>query len=143
MPNIVTSLPLNVDDLCDIFKIVFVGARIPNRVELRKICGVSRQRVRDALLWLKKYNHMYQMIPSKLQIIVCKDIISLIPSVNEANITQLPEDDVPESIWETIERAENMAVGEPERTGFTKDPLEDAIIQGEPNAKNVFPMNTR
>ncbi|CAF5055219.1 unnamed protein product, partial [Rotaria magnacalcarata] len=34
MSNIVTSLPLDVEDLCDTLKIVFVGADIPNRVEL-------------------------------------------------------------------------------------------------------------
>jgi hypothetical protein len=66
MPNIVTSLPLNVDDLCDTLKIVFVGAHVPSRIELRKICGVNRQKVRDALLWLNKHNHMYRMIPSEL-----------------------------------------------------------------------------
>jgi hypothetical protein len=65
MPNIVTSLPLDVEDLCDTLKIVFVGARTPNRIELRKICGVSRQKIRNALLWLKKHNYMYRMIPSK------------------------------------------------------------------------------
>ncbi len=65
MPNIVTSLPLDVEDLCDTLKIVFVGARIPNRVELRRVCGVSRQRIRDALLWLKSNNYMYRTIPSK------------------------------------------------------------------------------
>lgn len=70
MPNIVTSLPLDVEDLCDTLKIVFVGAHMPNRVELRKICGVSRQKIRNALLWLIKHNHMYQTIPSKLHIIV-------------------------------------------------------------------------
>ena len=46
-------------------KIVFVGARIPNRVEFRRVCGVSRQKVHDALLWLKNNNYMYQNIPSK------------------------------------------------------------------------------
>lgn len=70
MPNIVTSLPLDVDDLCDTLKIVFVGAHTPSRIELRKICGVSRQKIRNALLWLKNHNHMYQMIPSKTQIII-------------------------------------------------------------------------
>ena len=69
MQNIVTSLPLDVDDLCDTLKIVFVGACTPNRVELRKICGVSRQKVRNALLWLKNHNYMYRMIPSKFEII--------------------------------------------------------------------------
>lgn len=68
LPNIITSLPLDVDDLCDSLKIVFVGAHIPNRIELRKICGVSRQRVYNALLWLKHHHHMYRMIPSRLRI---------------------------------------------------------------------------
>ncbi len=68
MPNIVTSLPLDVGDLCDTLKIVFVGARTPNRIELRKICGVSRQKVRNALLWLKSHHYMYRTIPSKFQI---------------------------------------------------------------------------
>ena len=63
MPNIVQSLPLDVDDLCDTLKIVFVGAHVPNRVQLRTICGVSRERIRNALLWLKKHNHMYRTIP--------------------------------------------------------------------------------
>ena len=65
MPNIVTSLPLDVDDLSDTLKIVFVGAHTPNRVELRRIVGVSREKIRTALLWLKHHNHMYQMIHSK------------------------------------------------------------------------------
>ena len=49
MPNIVASLPLNVDELCDTLKIIFIGAHIPNREHLRKVCGVSRQKVRNAL----------------------------------------------------------------------------------------------
>jgi hypothetical protein len=65
MPNIVTSLPLDVDDLADTLKIVFVGAHTPNRVQLRRVCGVSRQKIRNALLWLKAHNHMYRMIPSE------------------------------------------------------------------------------
>ena len=66
MPNIVTSLPLNIDDLCDTLKIVFVGAHVPNRIELRKVCGVNRQKIREALLWLKQHNYMYRRIPSEL-----------------------------------------------------------------------------
>ena len=66
MPNIVTSLPLNVDELCDTLKIIFVGAHIPNREHLRKVCGVSRQKVRNALSWLKRHNHLYRTIPSKI-----------------------------------------------------------------------------
>ena len=66
VPNIVTSLPLDVEDLCDTLKIIFVGAKIPNRVELRRVCGVSRQKIHNALLWLKSNNYMYRTIPSKI-----------------------------------------------------------------------------
>lgn len=70
MSNIVQSLPLDVDDLCDTLKIVFVGAHTPDRVQLRRICGVSREKIRSSLLWLKEHNHMYRMIPSKYLTII-------------------------------------------------------------------------
>jgi hypothetical protein len=67
IPNIVSSLPLGVDDLCDTIKIIFIGAHKPDRQQLRKICGVKKQKVRDALLWLKKHNYLYRKILSKTQ----------------------------------------------------------------------------
>lgn len=142
MPNIVTSLPLDVDDLCDTLKIVFVGARIPSRVELRRVCGVSRQRIRDALLWLKNNNYMYRAIPSKRHSYMNNNQIRYIV-VNEMNIHKLPEDDVPESIWATIERIENTEQGNAERTGYGDDPLADAIVQDESNTTKGPPMSTR
>ena len=63
--------------------------------------------------------------------------------VNEMNIGKLPDDDVPECIWTTIERIENATDGTAERTGYSNDPLADAVAQGEPNFKNIIPMNTR
>ncbi|CAF4407526.1 unnamed protein product [Rotaria socialis] len=36
VPNIVSSLPLTLDDLCDIVKVVFVGAQRPERLHLKK-----------------------------------------------------------------------------------------------------------
>ncbi|CAF1580639.1 unnamed protein product [Rotaria magnacalcarata] len=125
MPNIVTSLPLDVEDLYDRLKIIFVGAHMPNRVELRKICGVSKRKVHNALLWLKTHNYMYRTIP-----------------INEINISKLPEDDVPESIWTTLERIENVADGDAERTGYTGDSLADAVTQSETHTTNVFPITT-
>jgi hypothetical protein len=59
------------------------------------------------------------------------------------NIAKLPEDDVPESIWTTIEKIENTIDANAERAGFTNDPLADAIIEDEPNATNLCPMNVR
>ncbi|CAF4223600.1 unnamed protein product, partial [Adineta steineri] len=125
MPNIVTSLPLDVEDLSDTLKIVFIGAHSPDRVQLRKICGVRRQKIRNALIWLKNHNDMYRMIP-----------------INEVNIAKLPDDDVPESIWTTLERIENANDGNAERAGFTVDPLTHATAQGESNVTNICPMST-
>ena len=73
----------------------------------------------------------------------CENIVYSIILVNEVNIAKLPEDDVPESIWTTIERMENATDGDAERTGFTVDPLAYATVQGEPNVTNICPMNTR
>ena len=142
MPNIVTSLPLDADDLCDTLKIVFVGAHVPSRVELRRVCGVSRQRIRDALLWLKTNNYMYRTIPSKKYNKINEIYIEYL-LVNETNIRKLPEDDVPECIWTTIERIENVEEGNAERTGVTNDPLADATVQDRSNTTNIPPMNTR
>ncbi len=63
--------------------------------------------------------------------------------VDEMNIAKLPEDDVPESIWATIERIENVVDSDAERTGFIVDPLVNAVAEDEPNVTNIFPMNTR
>ena len=63
--------------------------------------------------------------------------------VNDVNIAKLPEDDVPESIWTTLERIENVAKGDAERTGYTGDPLADAVTQHEANVANIFPISTR
>ncbi|CAF1498169.1 unnamed protein product [Adineta ricciae] len=107
MPNIVTTLPLDVDDLSDTIKIIFIGAHMPDRVQFRKICGVSQQKV-----------------------------------LSEVNIAKLPEDDVPESIWATLERIENVSDGNSERAGFTEDPLIHATDHDECNSENICPMNT-
>ena len=65
MPNIASSLPLKPDELCDIIKIIFIGAQKPSRQQLRNICGVSKEEVRAALLWLKQHNYIYRRILSK------------------------------------------------------------------------------
>ena len=59
------------------------------------------------------------------------------------NIAKLPENDVPESIWATIERTENTTDGEAERIGYTGDPLSEAVALGEANITNSIPISTR
>jgi hypothetical protein len=63
--------------------------------------------------------------------------------VNDVNINKLPEDDVPECLWTTMEISENVIDAETERVGFTSDPLADAAERGEQNATNSLPLSTR
>ena len=106
VPNIVKSLPLALDDLCETLKVIFVGSHPPKRIELRKVLTVRKTKVVQALQWLKKHNALYQNVEISLE-----------------SIAQLPEDDVPECIMSTIEQ--KIGDGEPqaERAGYVPDPL--------------------
>ncbi|CAF1215625.1 unnamed protein product [Rotaria sordida] len=50
VPNIVSSLPLALDDLCDTLKVIFVGARPPERIHLKKILTVQSNSALNKLL---------------------------------------------------------------------------------------------
>jgi len=106
IPNIVTSLPLALDDLCDTLKVIFVGARPPERIHLRKILTVRKKKITQALYWLKQHNILYRNI-----------------EINLKNIAELPEDDVPESIMSTMEQKINDEEISSERVGYVPDPL--------------------
>ncbi|CAF4200105.1 unnamed protein product [Rotaria sp. Silwood2] len=108
LPNIVNSLPLKLDDLCDTLKVIFVGAHPPERVHLKKILTVRKKKVTEALHWLKKNNILYQNV-----------------EINLHNINQLPEDDVPEAIMLTMEQKIGDEETSSERVGYVPDPLAD------------------
>ncbi|CAF3385678.1 unnamed protein product, partial [Rotaria socialis] len=108
LPNIVNSLPLKLDDLCDTLKVIFVGAHPPERVHLKKVLTVRKKKVTQALHWLKKNNILYQNV-----------------EINLHNINQLPEDDVPEAIMLTMEQKIGDEEIPPERVGYVPDPLAD------------------
>ena len=63
--------------------------------------------------------------------------------VDEANIDKLPENDVPECIWSTIERLTDVADAEAERAGFIPDPLTAAVERSEHSETENIPMNAR
>ncbi|CAF2866381.1 unnamed protein product [Rotaria sp. Silwood2] len=108
VPNIVNSLPLKLDDLCDTLKVIFVGARPPERIHLKKVLTVRKKKIIQALHWLKKYNVLYQNV-----------------NINLENIAQLPEDDVPECIMSTLEQKLGDEDIQSERTGYVPDPFSD------------------
>ncbi|CAF3951344.1 unnamed protein product [Rotaria sordida] len=123
IPNIVNSLPLKLDDLCDTLKVIFVGSRPPERIHLRKILTVRKKKIIQALQWLKKYNILYQSI-----------------EINLENIAQLPEDDVPESIISTMEQKISDEDIQSERTGYVSDPLSDPTEHTTPD---TIPISNR
>jgi len=123
IPNIVTSLPLALNDLCDTLKVIFVGARPPNRIHLKKILTVRKKKIIQALNWLKQYNVLYQNI-----------------EINFKNIAQLPEDDVPESIMLTMEQKIGDEETESERVGYIPDPLSNPT---ECVSEDIIPVTNR
>lgn len=106
IPNIATSLPLALDDLCDTLKVIFVGARLSSRIHLKKILTVRKKRIVDALNWLKRHNALYRNV-----------------EVNVKNIAQLSEDDVPESIISTMEQKTDDEENQSERDVYVPDSL--------------------
>ncbi|CAF1161370.1 unnamed protein product [Rotaria sordida] len=49
VPNIVNSLPLTLADLCDTLKVIFIGARPPDRLHLKKVLTVRKKKIIQAL----------------------------------------------------------------------------------------------
>jgi len=123
LPNIVDSLPLTLDDLCDTLKVIFIGARPPDRIQLKKVLTVRKEKIVQALRWLKKHNILYQKV-----------------NINLQNINQLPEDDVPECIMSTLEQKLADEEMESERVGYVPDPLLDPTGS---TATDTIPMSNR
>ena len=124
MPNIVNSLPLTIDDLCDTLKVIFIGARPPQRIQLKRVLTVRKKKVAEALYWLKKYNILY------------KDVI-----INQENIMKLPEDDIPEYVMLTMEQKIGDQEQElSERASYVPDPLLNPVESG---TSDTVPMTNR
>jgi len=123
VPNIVNSLPLTLDDLCDTLKVIFIGARPPDRIHLKKVLTVRKTKIIQALQWLKKYNVLYQNV-----------------NINLENIAQLPEDDVPECIMSTLEQKLGNEEIQSERIGYVPDPLSNPT---EHTTADAIPISNR
>ncbi|CAF1442322.1 unnamed protein product [Adineta steineri] len=122
-PNIVNSLPLRMVDLCDTLKVIFIEARPPERLQLKRVLTVRKKNIVEALRWLKKYNILYKNI-----------------DINLDNIAQLPEDDIPEPIMTTMEQILNDKEVPSERAGYIPDALSNST---ELNISDVIPINNR
>ncbi|CAF4211828.1 unnamed protein product, partial [Adineta steineri] len=124
LSNIATSLPLSPNELSASIKIIFIGSSKPARHHLRKILTVRRQRILHALIWLKENNALYSHI-----------------SLDKHIIASLPDDDVPESIWETLDHILDDKNALAEREGYTEDPLTSDQVMSEKATTDFIPLN--
>lgn len=122
--NIAISLPLSPNELAASIKIIFIGASKPSRYHLRKVLTVRRKRILDALNWLKNNNTLYSHI-----------------SLDKHIIAALPDDDIPESLWETLDHIEDATSANAGREGYTEDPLNSEQAIGEETSCNFIPIN--
>ena len=104
--NIATTLPLELDDLCDSLKITFVGCHTPPRHQLKNILTVRKKKVLKTLQWLNQNNPLYRYV-----------------TINQSIINKLPEDDVAECLWTTMEISTDVEEAESERSNYISDPL--------------------
>lgn len=121
--NIATTLPLELDDLCDSLKIIFVGSRAPHRNQLKNILTVRKKKVFEALQWLNQNNPLYKYV-----------------TINPSAINKLPDDDVPECLWSTMEISMDVEAAESERASYIPDPM---INTTDSTMKTVIPILAR
>ncbi|CAF0815681.1 unnamed protein product [Adineta steineri] len=118
--NIAATLPLELDELCDSLKIIFVGCRIPERNQLKTVLTVRKKKVSEALRWLRQNNPLYRNI-----------------LINQSVIDKLPDDDVPECLWATMQVSTNIEAAENERASYVPDPCVNAF---ESNSTATVPL---
>lgn len=121
--NIATSLPLALDDLCDSLKILFVGHQPPKKSQLRNILTVRKRKVFEALQWLTQNNLLYRNV-----------------QINHCQIANLPDDDVPECLWSTMQISTDIESSENERASYMPTAL---INPSESNVTGTVPLITR
>jgi hypothetical protein len=120
--NIATSLPLQLEDLCDSLKIIFVGCRIPDRNQLKYVLTVRKSKVSKALQWLKQNNSLYRTV-----------------LINQSTIDTFPQDDVPECLWKTIQVSADVEADVSERAGYVSDPFLNIPPSNDPACVPLFP----
>ncbi|CAF1608295.1 unnamed protein product, partial [Adineta ricciae] len=107
--NIAESLPLTLDQLCESLKIIFIGTQLPEKIRVKSILTVRKKKILNALQWLRQNNPLYRNI-----------------MINSSSIDHLPDDDVPECLWKTMEVSNNIEHSDQERANYVPDPLQEA-----------------
>ena len=106
--DIAENLPLTLEQLCDSLKIIFIGPQPPQRIHLKNILTVRRRKVFDALCWLNRNNRLYRNV-----------------KINSSTINQLPDGDILECLWATMQISTDVADSEGDRASYISDPLKE------------------
>lgn len=109
-------LPHHPRILAAIIGVSIIGARHPQNRCLPSFLQVSRQRVRDALLFLRGNNPLYENI-----------------HISEENLNALPENGVPDELTTVVRESEDSTDLEREREGYVPDEdddMDESIVAG-------------
>ncbi len=113
------TLPHNIESLCDSMKVVFTGAHRPTRQQLQNVLEVRRQKVTDALVWLKSNHRLY------------KDV-----NIDQARLMNIPANSIPECIWHTIDYEEtDESETKPSKT-CTNTSIDDILSEVDGSKEN-------
>nr|GAT52360.1 predicted protein [Mycena chlorophos] len=103
--------------LAAVIGVTFVGVGKAAMTAVPGICRVRRQRVFDALMWLKAHNRLYANM-----------------TISEENLRRLPDDGVPEEILQNIRFSDDTEATAHEHAGYVPDDDEDESEEEEDSA---------
>ena len=99
--GISNKLPASTDVLADTMKVVFIGSKRPSRELLKKIFSVRLRFVRAALEFLSPNHPSYSNV-----------------NIDPESLAALPEDDIPDVLWNTITYHEDSDEDSQEHSGY-------------------------
>ena len=102
-------MPRKTDILASLVSVALVSVGTLKKSWLSNTFKVRRAYVWRALLWLKENNRHYNDI-----------------EISDENLADLPEDDIPASIFDFIRRDDNPDTADKERAGYVPNEDEDA-----------------
>lgn len=105
-------MPRDVRLLPSVISVLFVGRRKLPKEHLKYLLRVRRDKVRAALLWLKRENPKYY---GNIEI-------------SEERLASLPDDDVPNALMEVVRMTDNESIIDSENGGYvpTEEDLEES-----------------
>lgn len=112
--SVATKLPMDPDRYPEFLKVLMIGSKAPSKELLWKYLTVRRKRVVDALQWLIKNHDGYKNV-----------------TFDHESSNKLPEDDIPDSIWDAVTVCPDSEADTAEHEGYVESTLEHVCEQSE------------